>query len=161
MILVTVGTDPSPFNRLMTWIDELLIQGLITEEVVVQYGSCTVLPAGARVYQTVRDEQLRELMSQARLVVSHCDESMTLLLEEFETPFILVPRSPQLKEQVDRQQLEMAAALAEIHVPIAWCPGDLVRFLANPFRVTVTHLSRDSSQALCRSLQQRFQQLSV
>ena len=47
MILVTVGTEKFPFNRLMQWINNLIKQGLIApeqEEVVIQYGSCTIVP---------------------------------------------------------------------------------------------------------------------
>lgn len=49
MILVTVGTEKFPFNRLMRWVDQLLEDDLIgDEEVVVQYGTCTDLPGGRR-----------------------------------------------------------------------------------------------------------------
>ena len=53
MILVTVGTEKFAFNRLMQWIENLIEQNFINleqEEVVIQYGSCTILPKGAKSY---------------------------------------------------------------------------------------------------------------
>ena len=38
MILVTVGTEQYPFNSLMDWISLLIKEGIINEEVVIQYG---------------------------------------------------------------------------------------------------------------------------
>lgn len=61
MILVTVGTERYPFNRLMNWVDLLLRYRLIQDEVVVQYGSCTVLPAGVKIYQSLEAKQFTEL----------------------------------------------------------------------------------------------------
>lgn len=132
MILVTVGTEKFPFNRLMHWIQVLISRGFIQEEVVLQYGSCTVLPAGVKAYSLLTEVQFHELVQQARLVISHCGEGTLLLLDANSKPYILVPRKRCLKEHVDDHQIELAIALAETGIPIAWSPGDLVRFLALP-----------------------------
>jgi UDP-N-acetylglucosamine transferase subunit ALG13 len=156
MILVTVGTEQYPFNRLMQWVEILLNHDLIQEDLVVQYGNCTVLPTGAKVYKVLKEEQFQGLIAQARVIIAHCGEGTVLLLDAFEKPFILVPRSYAFKEHVDNHQVEMALALADVNVPIAWSPADLVRFLANPQKVSVTHLSETTAQSICQSLQQRF-----
>jgi UDP-N-acetylglucosamine transferase subunit ALG13 len=101
MILVTVGTEKFPFDRLMHWIEELMEADLLGEEVVVQYGTCTVLPAGSKVYRLMRETEFRALIQQARVVVAHCGEGTVLLLDAMETPFILVPRSQRYREHVD------------------------------------------------------------
>jgi UDP-N-acetylglucosamine transferase subunit ALG13 len=44
MILVTVGTEQYPFNALMDWIGLLMREGILTEEITIQYGSSTNLP---------------------------------------------------------------------------------------------------------------------
>lgn len=156
MILVTVGTEQYPFNRLMHWIELLLNQGLIRDEVVVQSGNCTVLPSGTKVYQFLKEERFYELIQQADLIIAHCGEGTVLLLDSLEKPYILVPRSFEFKEHVDNHQVDMATALAEVEVPVAWSPGDLVRFLQAPRRATVSNLSETSVVALCQSLQNRF-----
>jgi UDP-N-acetylglucosamine transferase subunit ALG13 len=156
MILVTVGTEQYPFNRLMQWVETLLNHDLIQEEIIVQYGTCTLLPTGAKVYKVLKEEQFQELIEQARVIIAHCGEGTVLLLDSFEKPFILVPRSHTFKEHIDNHQVEMALALADVDVPIAWSPADLVRFLANPQKVPVTNLSETTAQLLCEALQKRF-----
>jgi UDP-N-acetylglucosamine transferase subunit ALG13 len=157
MILVSVGTEQFAFDRLMYWIEVLkdndLLQG---EEVVVQYGNSKLLPSGVKVYRLLKEEMFRELIQQARLVIAHCGEGTVLLLDTLELPYILVPRSKRFNEHVDDHQVELALALEEMNVPIAWCPGDLVRFIAAPSRVSISDLSDNSAASVCRSLHRRF-----
>lgn len=157
MILVSVGTEQFPFDRLMCWIDVLkdndLVQG---EELVVQYGNCKVLPSGVKVYRLLKEEMFRDLIAQAQLVIAHCGEGTVLLLDTLELPYILVPRSKRFNEHVDDHQVELALALEEMKVPIAWCPADLARFIAAPYRVSISDLSYSSAASVCRSLRHRF-----
>ncbi|MFQ6537322.1 MULTISPECIES: glycosyltransferase [Aphanothece] len=157
MILVTVGTEKFPFNRLMGWVELLIQQDLLgDEEVVVQYGTCTVLPGGAKVYRLLKEHDFQDLVRRARLVIAHCGEGTVLLLDGMETPFLLVPRSQRYQEHVDDHQVELAQALASMGVPIGWGPGDLVRFLARPSRVSIGDLSVAAAEAVCTRLEQLF-----
>jgi UDP-N-acetylglucosamine transferase subunit ALG13 len=159
MILVTVGTEKFPFNRLMHWIDTLLHHNFLQEnreEIVVQYGSCTYLPAGVKIYQILPEAKFRKLMQQADLIIAHCGEGSINILEETETPFILVPRSQSFREHVDDHQVELASALFQSGVPIAWSPGDLVRFIANPQRVALANFPEAALLNLSLRLENRF-----
>lgn len=157
MILVTVGTEKFAFNRLMRWVELLLEEGLLgDEEVVVQYGTCTVLPEGTRVYRLLKEHDFQSLVRRARLVIAHCGEGTVLLLDGMDTPFLLVPRSHRYQEHVDDHQVELAQALASIGVPIAWGPADLVRFLADPTKVSIGDLSVAAAHAVCRRLDLLF-----
>ncbi len=89
MILVTVGTEQFPFNRLMFWIEVLIQNEIIQEEVVVQYGNSTILPAGAKVYRFLKEEKFQDLIHQARIVIAHCGEGTLLLLDSLDKPYIL------------------------------------------------------------------------
>lgn len=156
MILVTVGTEKFPFNRLMGWLEVLQDADLLGEDLVVQYGACTVLPAGARVYRVIREDNFCSLIKQAHVVVAHCGEGTVLQLGALDTPFILVPRSIRYREHIDDHQVELAQALASMGVPIAWGPADLVRFLSAPLKVSISDLSVSAARALCHQLEQRF-----
>ncbi|HEY9845011.1 MAG TPA: glycosyltransferase [Candidatus Caenarcaniphilales bacterium] len=153
MILFSVGTEQFPFDRLMIWMQTLLTQGFIQEEIVVQYGSCTTQLNGVRAYSLLAESQFQELIQQARLVVSHCGEGTILLLETTSKPYILVPRCQSLGEHVDDHQVELAVALAQREIPVAWSPGDLVRFIASPRR---TSPITGSFMDLCQHLKNRF-----
>ena len=156
MILITVGTEQFPFDRLMGWFDALQDSDLLGEEMVVQYGTCTLLPAGARVYRVLREADFFSLIEQARVVVAHCGEGTLLQLDAMETPFILVPRSAHYREHVDDHQVELAKALASLGVPVGWSPGDLVRFLAEPHKISISDISIAAAGVACRRLTERF-----
>jgi UDP-N-acetylglucosamine transferase subunit ALG13 len=156
MIFVTVGTEQYAFNRLMSWIDTLIQEGFIQEEVIVQYGACTQLPPGVRVFQSLPSDRFMQLVKQARIVISHCGEGSLLCLEAVGTPYVLVPRSVKFREHVDDHQVEMAIALDQIGVPTAFSLGDLARFVENPERVEVPHLSGAWTNDLCRQLHAQF-----
>ncbi|MCT0211209.1 MAG: glucosyl transferase [Cyanobium sp.] len=156
MILVSVGTEQFPFNRLMQWVELLIQHELIDEEIVVQYGTCTFLPSGTTVYRLLKEESFGALVQRARVVIAHCGEGTVLLLDEMQQPFILVPRSVRYQEHVDDHQVELALALTKMGVPIAWSPGDLVRFLLAPFKTSISDVTDSSAQSLCRSLQSHF-----
>lgn len=156
MILVSVGSDAQPFDRLMRWLDLLVAKGLIEEILEVQYGACQVHPRQARLHRQLAAADFRRLARQARVVIAHCDEAAIQALETLQVPFLLVPRSARFGEHVDDHQLELASALEAWEVPIAWCPADLVRFLAAPRSVNLGDRSGSSSAALAASLLRRF-----
>ena len=94
MILITAGTEKFPFNRMMRWVDQLIQDDLFDEEeIVVQYGTCTFLPSGVKVYRLLKEQDFQDLVLRSRLVIAHCGEGMVLLLDGMETPFLLIPRS--------------------------------------------------------------------
>jgi UDP-N-acetylglucosamine transferase subunit ALG13 len=155
MILVTVGTERYPFNRLMDWVDLLLQYHLLQDEVIVQYGSCTTLPTGVKVYQQLKSEQFTELVEQASFVISHCGEGSFLLLEEMAKPYVLVPRSHRLREHVDDHQIELAIALAQAGASIAWSAADIVRRLYSP-QPNLSARSTVATEALCQKLTARL-----
>ena len=136
MILITVGTEKFPFNRLMQWIDELINQDLIQpeiEEVIIQYGSCTFVPCRTKSYPILKQTDFLSLVDQARIIIAHCGEGTIDFLALIDKPFILVPRSHDFQEHVDDHQIELAEQLSKLEIPIANSQQDLVDFLAQPF----------------------------
>ncbi|MFN5857390.1 MAG: sugar transferase [Pseudanabaenaceae cyanobacterium] len=129
MLLFTVGTEQYPFNALMDWVNLLMTEGIITEEVVVQYGSSTRLPDGVTISKIIPETEFRKLVERATAVIAHCGEGSTLLLEEYDKPYILVPRTAQFHEHVDDHQLEMSEELENQGALIARSPADLAKFL--------------------------------
>ena len=91
MILVTVGTEKFPFNRLMKWIDNLIEHKLIDtskEEIIIQYGSCTIVPKGVQNYSVLKETDFSNLVEQARIIIAHCGEGTIDLLASLNKPFI-------------------------------------------------------------------------
>lgn len=134
MIIATEGTQQYPFNRLMTWIEALIARGFILEEVVVLSGSSTKIPPALKRYESRTDSCLTELSGQASLIISDCDAARLQLLDRTAKPYILVPRTSSYNEHMDDRQIQLGSSLACEGIPVAWCPGDLVRFLSSPRR---------------------------
>ena len=156
MMLVTVGTEQFPFNRLMEWIDGLLECGAIQEEVVVQAGSCTIAPTNTTCYKVLPESQFKELVKSARVVISHCGEGSYLLFSQLQVPFVLVPRSARFGEHVDDHQVEMADALSEVGLPIARSPFELLTHLAQPVPPSRFPKASEAADNLCQMLRQSF-----
>jgi len=135
MILIPVGTEKFPFNRLMQWVNQLIEHKIlcpIEERIVIQYGSCTIIPEGVDAFSLLPAEEFKSLMQQARLIIAHCGEGTFNTLLDSGRPFILVPRSHRFREHVDNHQVEMASALAERNISVAYSPAELAQFIANP-----------------------------
>lgn len=158
MILVTVGTEQYPFNALMSWVDLLIRDGLIdeNEEVIVQYGSSSKLPDKVKIFNRLPESEFKDLLDQARIVISHCGEGSVMLLESLGKPYVLVPRIQKFGEHVDNHQLEMAIAMEKQGIPIARSPGDLVRFLAAKKASKVIFYNEHNEDELCQSLSDRY-----
>ena len=113
-VLVIVGTDHHPFNRLITWVNDWL--GQHPEQVsdfFVQWGSAAVRPvcAGAQILTT---EQLSALLDEVSAVICHGGGgSISDAWGRGQAP-IVVPRLPQLGEHVDDHQVHFGAKLAEL-----------------------------------------------
>lgn len=107
MIFVTVGTNETPFDRLLRAFDTTTID----EEIVVQHGSSSVHPQRARCVESIRYEEVVELVRQARAVVSHAGVgSILTALANGKRP-IIVPRLHRFGEAVDDHQLQFARRL--------------------------------------------------
>lgn len=79
------------------------------------------------------------------------------MLESINVPYILVPRSIRFGEHVDDHQVELATALSGMGVPIAWSPGDLIRFIVAPYRMPLSMVPADYLTGLCQQLKERFE----
>ncbi|HZT91501.1 MAG TPA: glycosyltransferase [Gaiellaceae bacterium] len=107
MILVTVGTNGAPFDRLLRLVDALDT----AEPLVVQRGSSRLAPRRASCIDFAPFPELAELVASARAVVSHAGVGSVLLALHAGHRPILVPRLRRFREAVDDHQLELALRL--------------------------------------------------
>lgn len=119
MILVTVGTNETRFDRLL-----LALGGLgSAEELVVQHGPSPVRPAGARCVDYLSFDELTAEMRRARVVITHAGVGSTIAsLLNGKRP-VVVPRLARLGEAVDDHQVPFGRRLHD---------AGLVRFVEDP-----------------------------
>jgi UDP-N-acetylglucosamine transferase subunit ALG13 len=113
-VLVIVGTDHHPFNRLIDWVNEWLGQHPErSSDFFVQWGSATVRPVcdGA---QIIAAGHLHGLLGEARVVICHGGGGSIADAWAVGLAPIVVPRVPQYGEHVDDHQLHFSAKLAEL-----------------------------------------------
>jgi len=154
MLLIAVGTEQYQFNALMHWIELLIKYQLINEDVLVQYGASTHLPDGSKAYRNLSEQELLNFVESANLIICHCDEDIAQLLEDKDTPYVLVPRLHRFREFIDNHQMEVADDFERRGIPIARSPGDLVKFIK--LQQTSSVSPRVSEVQLCEYLKDRY-----
>lgn len=108
-IIVTVGTDHHPFDRLVNWVDQWA-NDHPEVDVLVQRGRSDA-PRHARSEAFMDPGSLAEAMADADAVVCHGGPSSIMEARAAGHRPIVVPRDPALGEHVDGHQLRFAAAL--------------------------------------------------
>ncbi len=112
LVLVSVGTDHHPFDRLMRWVDRWLAsrpQGSV--RCFVQAGTSTP-PRLAEHAPLVSHGDLQSLFDEAAVVVSHGGPGTIMESRRRATTPIVVPRRSDLGEHVDDHQVRFARRLA-------------------------------------------------
>jgi UDP-N-acetylglucosamine transferase subunit ALG13 len=130
-VVVTVGTDHHPFDRLITWTNDWL--GTHPEQApgfFVQWGTASVVPAcpGERFLDV---ERLDGELGAADVIVSHGGPATIAAAWARGLLPIVVPRVPRLGEHVDDHQVSFAVRLAELgRVRLAQTPAEFTGALA-------------------------------
>jgi UDP-N-acetylglucosamine transferase subunit ALG13 len=107
MILVTIGTNEQPFDRLVRAAARL--GG--PEALVVQHGSSQVPHGRGEWFEFLSFEELSARMAEARVVVCHAGVGSIMLARRCGKRPIVVPRRLHLGEAVDNHQLPIARRL--------------------------------------------------
>jgi UDP-N-acetylglucosamine transferase subunit ALG13 len=110
-ILVTVGTDHHPFDRLVRWADQYA-DSHHDIDVLIQYGSAQP-PVHASASRLLDHGQLQSEMAQADVVICHGGPATIIEARRSGLLPICLPRDPSRGEHVDAHQLKFIARLAE------------------------------------------------
>lgn len=119
MIVYTLGTIFFPFDRAINWLQVLLEQEIIVEQVLLQHGATSAArlshPLLKSVTSLTRDE-MRTAVKQASLVISHAGQGSTRMLAEMGASFVLLPRLRRYGEHVDDHQLLFARTVEKFGI---------------------------------------------
>ncbi len=117
-VVVSVGTDHHPFDRLLDWVERWVTQQDASVELTVQHGSSRPV-AGARNVRVLPPDELRALYARAGLVVTQVGPGTIADANGAGRRPIVVPRDPALGEVVDRHQFAYGAFMDRRGR--AWC----------------------------------------
>lgn len=125
-VLVTLGTDVHPFDRLISW-TERLIQENPDWEVVVQHGT-TRVAAGATNVAMMDTEEFAEALAISDLVISQGGPGGIFEARSSGRLPLVVPRRRKLGEHVDDHQVIFTAMLLDQQmIRVATDEGDFLR----------------------------------
>jgi UDP-N-acetylglucosamine transferase subunit ALG13 len=132
MILVTVGTEEFPFDRLVKAIDEVVGKGIIQEKVIAQIGSSSFTPRNIQFFRYVPFQELLGFMKKSKLIITHAGVGSTLLCFTLGKIPILFPRYASKGEHVDNHQVDFAKRLErDNEVLVAYTAEDLLSKINN------------------------------
>lgn len=141
LVLVTVGTDHHPFDRLVRWVDEwfaALRPG--TARCVMQTGTSRP-PRHAEWRTYLGYAELGEHMRQAAAVVCHGGPATIMDARRAGRRPIVVPRQPRLGEHVDDHQRRFARRMQPTgHIVLAEDRAALRRLLDEVVTDPTSHL---------------------
>lgn len=111
MIFVTVGTHEQGFERLIKKVDDLVRDGKIKEDVVMQIGFTQYKPKYCKWKKLFPYSEMKEMMQKARIVITHGGPaSFIMALQEGKIP-IVVPRMSKYNEHVNDHQVDFSLAV--------------------------------------------------
>ena len=113
MIFVTVGTHEQPFNRLVAQIDHLVENRIISELVVMQTGFSTYIPKYCEWQSLYSFSKMNELISQARVVITHGGPSSFIMSLQMGKIPIVVPRQKRYNEHVNDHQVDFCREVVQ------------------------------------------------
>jgi UDP-N-acetylglucosamine transferase subunit ALG13 len=121
-VVVILGTNPYGFRALLERLLEVLPPDA---DVLWQTGVTDASGLGIDARETVPGEEIAQAVDEADVVVAHAGTGSALqVLQAGRTP-LLVPRRPELDEQVDDHQRDVAAELERRGLAVVAGPDDL------------------------------------
>lgn len=107
MILVTVGTQKFPFNRLLKKVDELVEEKIITDKVFAQIGQSTYKPKNCKWVDFLEERAFNELIQSCDILITHGGIGTITKGLIMKKKIIIVPRMKEFHEHVDNHQIEI------------------------------------------------------
>lgn len=129
LVVVVVGTDHHPFDRVVGWADSWAARHGSVARTLIQYGTSRP-PTHATGRRLVGREEIQRYFAEARSVVTHGGPSTIIEACRHGHVPIVVPRSPALGEHVDGHQERFTALMAERSlIRLVTSSGELARLL--------------------------------
>lgn len=113
MIFVTVGTQKFQFNRLLQYIDQLIEENLVQEEVFAQTGYSDYQPKNYS-YESFLDREIySKKLLDSKMVITHGGTGVIMGAIKAGKKVIAVPRLSKYGEHVDDHQLQIVNQMIE------------------------------------------------
>lgn len=116
MIFITLGSQKFQFDRLLKKVDELVEQGIITDEIIAQVGASEYIPKHYEYVKFMDREKFAETMDQCSVVITHGGTGVIIGAVKKGKKVIAVPRLAQYGEHVDDHQLQLLQQFDDLKI---------------------------------------------
>ncbi len=108
MIFITVGTHEQQFNRLVEYVDNLILNKVIKEDVFMQIGYSTYEPKNCKWAKFLPYTEMSKYIQDSRITITHGGPASFIMPLQMGKIPIVVPRQKKYNEHVNDHQLEFA-----------------------------------------------------
>ena len=121
MILLTIGTYPLAFDRMVKTIDEMYQKGEIKEKVFAQIGYGNYEPKFIPFERLMEKEVFDETLASASALIGHAGMGTISLALKHNKPLLVMPRLKKFGEHVNNHQVDTAHKFEDLgHVLAAY-----------------------------------------
>lgn len=113
MIFVTVGTQDKPFERIIKAVENAVLSGKITDEVIVQAGNTKYDSDVIKILNYVPFEEFENYINKADIIITHGGVGSILNALKLGKKIIAVPRLKKYGEHINDHQLQVIQKMSE------------------------------------------------
>ena len=115
MILVTVGSQKFPFNRLLEKIDELIDKKVIKDKVFAQIGVSDYKPKNFEYKDFMSQDEFNKKIDECDMMITHAGTGVIVNAVKKEKKVIAIPRLAKYGEHVDDHQIQLIQEFDELN----------------------------------------------
>lgn len=112
MILVLLGTQDKPFNRLLDAISKAKKDKIIKDKVIAQIGCTTFHDKNINTFDFKSKEEIEKLIEDARIVITHAGVGTITECLQKDKKVIVVPRLKKYGEHTNDHQMQITKEFA-------------------------------------------------
>lgn len=133
MILVTLGTQKFPFNRLLKKLDELIEKKIIDKNsLIVQSRFLDYVPKNYEVKESINSDEMERLLKKSAVVITHAGTGSIIKCAKNKKRTLIIPRKKEYGEHVDNHQEEIAKLFKEKYSAVVIEDlNDITQYLTN------------------------------
>lgn len=113
MIFVTIGTQDKPFARIIKAVEQAVVDGEITDEVIVQAGNTKYESKVLNVLNYVPFDEFNKYLEKADIIITHGGVGSILNALKLKKKIIAVPRLKKYGEHINDHQLQVIKKMTE------------------------------------------------
>ncbi|MCM3174500.1 PssE/Cps14G family polysaccharide biosynthesis glycosyltransferase [Paenibacillus sp. MER 99-2] len=146
---MVLGTQRFQFNRLLKAIDNLIEEGKLPSDVLVQSGYSEYKPRHYQHKPFFNQEEMNEHIAKSKFVLSHAGVGVITSALQMNKKVIVMPRRKDQGEHVDNHQLEIAKVFQDKgYIWVAQNEDELSALISNLDQLDFKPYVKSNSQLL-------------